>query len=817
VESLLAAEAESENFLQSHQVAKLASALLNADTSHSRQRIGHYKILRELGHGGMGVVYLAVRDDDHYRKQVAIKLIKRGMDTDAVVRRFRTERQILANLDHPNIARLMDGGTTEDGLPYFVMEYVKGESINQYCDLHRLSTDKRLQLFRLICSAVNYAHQNLVIHRDLKPFNIIVTEEGVPKLLDFGIAKVLHENPQQATEMTATMMLVMTPEYASPEQVRGERVTTATDIYSLGVVLYEMLTGHRPYSFKSHRPDEVARAICEEEPDKPSTAINRIEELQSTDGTPSVCLTPDFVSATRDGQPEKLRHCLSGDLDNIVLMALRKDPKFRYGSVAQLSEDIRRHLEGLPVLARPATLRYRAAKFVRRNRLGVIAACLIFFTLVSGIVTTTWQARKAREQARIANAKSEEAQKALAKAAKINTFLQSVFSYANPHWFGRAGGKQDMSAMEVMRDVEKRIDTEFAADPEIRADLHQQIGDTYRTQHLLTDAERNLREALRLRLGLYGEDNAKVAETLYILSGVRYVQGDIAEHERLLTQALSIQRRHPNDGNNLPYMMVDYAGFIAKYKADRREALALGLEALELFRQRYGDDHYMIATTQGLLDEFYLNLGDYAQAEVHLREALKRPQDGNVPLRLLELAEIQIIKGDYQAAENSIRQSATNESSEETSASFLKHLDATQALLAQRQGDYTQAKIYSEKALATSSKNEPFYYACVSSLAQSLNKLGKARHAEAILREALEDLKKLPFSENGTQDELSSVLGESLTAQHRFAEAETFLLAAYEAQKARVLPQQRSFTETRQRLATLYRALGKVDEARKYQ
>jgi serine/threonine protein kinase len=274
---------------------------------------------------------------------VALKIIKRGMDSEEIQRRFKAERQILATLAHPNIARLLDGGVTEDGLPYFVMEYIDGQPIDEYCDSHKLTTKERLELFRKVCSAVQYAHQNLVVHRDLKPGNILVGSDGEPKLLDFGIAKLLNPNLSPLSlPMTATMMQILTPEYASPEQVRGEPITTASDVYSLGVLLYELLTGHRPYQLKSRIPQEIERIICESEPLKPSTVITRVEEITTSDGA-SGQLTPESVSQKRDGKPDTLRKRLAGDIDNIVLKSLRKEPQRRYTSVEQFSEDIRRH------------------------------------------------------------------------------------------------------------------------------------------------------------------------------------------------------------------------------------------------------------------------------------------------------------------------------------------------------------------------------------------------------------------------------------------------------------------------------------------
>jgi hypothetical protein len=378
VESLLRAHEEAGVFIDEPD-RFFSSESFETDTFSPGQTIERYRIIREIGRGGMGAVFLAERADDVYQKQVALKVIKRGMDTDSVLRHFHNERQILAGFDHPNIARLLDGGTTPSGLPYFVMEYVKGLPIDEHCNARTLSVAERLDLFREVCAAVSYAHRRLVIHRDIKRSNILVTAEGVPKLLDFGIAKILQHGDEPLG--TITGIRLMTPDYASPEQLRGLPVTTASDVYSLGVVLYGLLCGRSPYPVTGSSPHEIARVITETEPTKPSTAVAKC----------------DPSSKIRIANPKLLR----GDLDNIVLMALRKEPERRYQSVEQFSEDIRRHLEERPVLACKDTLGYRSAKFVGRNKIALAAAGLVLLSLIGGIIATSWQAHIAtREKAR---------------------------------------------------------------------------------------------------------------------------------------------------------------------------------------------------------------------------------------------------------------------------------------------------------------------------------------------------------------------------------------------------------------------------------
>jgi serine/threonine protein kinase/tetratricopeptide (TPR) repeat protein len=397
-EKLLSANDEAADFIDEPAMVEVGFADDLIDTFIGK-RVDSYEILSEIGHGGMGIVYLAAHADKTFDKKVALKLIKRGMDTSAVLKRFVMERQILADLEHPNIARLLDGGTTPDGLPYFVMEYVAGEPVTKFCDSHGLDINARLELFQKVCAAISYAHQNLIVHRDIKPSNILVTEDGTPKLLDFGIAKLLHPDWSLDTrEATATMFRVMTPEYASPEQLRGKPVTTASDVYSLGVVLYELLTGERPYKFESRLPDEVVKFVLTAEPVKPSSVVGIRPPDAETNGNQKVSTNADGNSRSGIQNQKSLR----GDLDNIILMALSKEPERRYASVQEFSEDIRRHLTGLPVTATADTPSYRAGRFIKRHRAEVLTAAVFIFMLLSATAITAWQgivARRERDKA----------------------------------------------------------------------------------------------------------------------------------------------------------------------------------------------------------------------------------------------------------------------------------------------------------------------------------------------------------------------------------------------------------------------------------
>lgn len=362
LKSLLASAEQAKGFLSVSPIAAIPELESNTAT-RDKQNIGPYLIIRELGRGGMGTVYLAERADGVYQKQVAIKLVNQFVNSEMILHRFKAERQILANLDHPNIAGLLDGGTTDDGCPYLVMEYIQGEPIDTYCQNKQLTIKEKIKLFIKVCAAVQYAHQNLIVHRDLKPANILITKKGIPKLLDFGIAKLLEDkaNPWQNRPQTQIGLPMMTPEYASPEQMLGEAITTATDVYGLGVILYEILTGHRPYNITQGNFICMAKIVCEHKVMMPS---NRNPALRSQ---------------------------LQGDLDNIMLLALRKEPELRYQSVQNMASDLQHHLKGTPVRATRNSLSYRLTKFVKRNKLGVSLGGLALFLLFAGIIISTWQ------------------------------------------------------------------------------------------------------------------------------------------------------------------------------------------------------------------------------------------------------------------------------------------------------------------------------------------------------------------------------------------------------------------------------------------
>ncbi len=445
------------------------------------ERIGQYRLIRLLGRGGMGAVYLADRADQQFDKQVAVKLLPYGVGGREARTRFLAERQILAKLEHPNIARLLDGGITEQGTPYFVMEYVEGVPIDRYCNQHRLTVRERLRLFQQVCEAVQYAHGNLIVHRDIKPGNVLVDPQGNVRLLDFGIAKVVDGDG--AGETLTRGARAMTPAYASPEMVRGELVTTASDVYALGVLLYELLAGVQPHQLDTLSEVQIAQTIAQEEPAPLSRAVSAAP--RSGDDPQAVAAT----AADRSTSPARLRAQLEGDLDNIVAMALRKSVEHRYRSVEKLSEDIERHLTRLPVAARPATLRYRAGRFFARNRLVVISASLAAIMLAAVAVIATNFALVTQRQANEIALERD-------RAEQVKDFLLGVFSRASPH----VNQGEEVTARDLLDQAAERINEELSDQPDLQAQMLGTMAQSYTNLSIYDRAG----EVLDVLVGLQG-------------------------------------------------------------------------------------------------------------------------------------------------------------------------------------------------------------------------------------------------------------------------------------------------------------------------
>ncbi|MBI3949256.1 MAG: serine/threonine protein kinase [Acidobacteria bacterium] len=815
VESLLESHEKARRFFDHSAFDEAVRAFAEPDIEMAGGRIGVYEIIREIGKGGMGAVYLAARADEAFEKRVAIKVVKRDMDTDEVLRRFRTERQILARLEHPHIARLLDGGTTEAGHPYAVMEYIEGQPITDYCDAHKLSMVERLKLFRLVCSAVQYAHQNLVVHRDIKPTNILVTTDGEPKLLDFGIGKLLDPALDgQAVPTTITALRMMTPEYASPEQVRGEPISTASDVYSLGVVLYELLTGHRPYRITSRQPYEIMHVVCEQEAERPSTAIShqgsgiRDQGSETTDQEPR---TTNRGPRTKN----KLRKQLSGDLDNIVLMALRKEPARRYASVEQFSEDIRRHLEGLPVIARKDTLGYRAGKFIKRHKAGVAAAALVALTLIGGIVGITWQAKIAAEQ-------RDRARSEAAKAQRINSFLQGMLSSPQVNQKGR-----EIKVVEVVDEAARRMEKDLADQPEVLAEAQRTIGTTYMSLGMYEPAELHIRAAADMHRQLFGEEHAETARSLVYLGQVLRSKGDLAGSESLYRRALAVQRKVlPKPHADLVETLY-FLGEVLNQKPDATAAEPFLREALEHSRQLFGNEHEMVAKTLMSLGMARQFQADLDEAESLFQESVwvfrklpgRRPYEmGNA---LILLGDQYMAKGDFAAAEPLLREGVDFfgdyfGESHPIYAGALTYLGR----LYNRKGDYMRAEPLARTALKIHRQTTPegslLLVRALSILGTSLTMTGRAAEGESYLCEAI-GIQRNALSEYSWAIACTeSDLAECLTVQQRYTEAESLLSQCYPGIKSGLGESHHRTKEALQRLVTLYEKWGKPDQAAKY-
>jgi eukaryotic-like serine/threonine-protein kinase len=484
---------------------------------------GNYKLERLLGSGGMGEVWVAQRADGRYKGRVAVKILHPGLAHSAVRERFTREGEILARLSHPNIAHLLDAGATEAGQLYLVLEFVRGERIDQWCDSRNLAVSARLQLFLQVCDAIAHAHLHLVVHRDLKPSNILVTEDGAIKLLDFGIAKLVEPSGEAAdtTELTRHGGSALTPQYAAPEQVLGASITTVTDVYALGVLLYRLLTGRMPYGASAMTTTQWEREVLEAEPPLPSQAA-------------LLTVLPDDKpwerAAARSSTPEKLWRELRGDLDNIISKALRKAPGERYRSVLALADDIRRHLAHEPVLARPESLVYRAAKFVRRNRAAVAATALVLLIAAAGLAGIVWQNREAREAARVAELQRQ-------RAENVKEFLVSVFGELDP--FTRPAPEQ-RSPQELLGRATHRLESELSSDPQLRAQLLGDLGEIQFNLGEVAQGQALLREGLAAQRAQFGAQSMEVARGLYRLAVAEYTDDRRAQAEQHLREGLDI-------------------------------------------------------------------------------------------------------------------------------------------------------------------------------------------------------------------------------------------------------------------------------------
>lgn len=759
--------------------------------------IGAYQIVRPIASGGMGAVYLAVRADDAYRKQVAIKVIRTdsfgdSRHRDELQRRFRTERQTLANLDHPNIARLLDGGATDDGLPFLVMDYIEGRSIDQYCDDRRLSTTGRLELFSKVCQAVSYAHRCLVIHRDLKPGNILVTSDGDPKLLDFGLAKLLDpDSSALAATLTRTGLQPLTPAYASPEQIRGEPVTTSTDVYSLGVILFELLTGHRPYHGATAAMHDLARLICEQEPDRPSHAVSRVEK---TDDRHSV-VTPESVSRTRDGRPERLRRRLAGDIDTIVLKALRKEPAHRYASVEQLAEDIRRHLDGEPILARPGTWTYHTVKFVRRHRVGVAAAALVVLSLAGGLFSTIWQLHEAERQTQIAQQQRQEAQR-----------QSRVMKQALGHW--KQLFRHDLSKEPLTENVgmnwsrrgkvkDATLDTFIASgiegiphiedDPLTEADMREQMARICDDLRRFDDALSLHQQALAIRRRELGEDDPTTLQSMANVGFALMMSGNWQEARPVLVEAVEVGARvwGPTDRNTLDAMM--NLGVAESNLGHVEKAESLFRSVLAEYRALFGEEQEPTLRVMNMLGELLGKRGEFAEGRTMLERtiAISKDFEERGPDHPATLEVINNLAGLFYR-EKKIA---------EATDLFREVFDGCQRAL---------------------DNDDPLTLKVGNNLAHCLTKLGRLQEAETILDFVVSQAEIVLPKDDFDAALFRGNYGDCLTKLGRCTDAQKHLDAAYKILEKKVGPSHPATQKAIVRLAEYHDKCGSGDQARAY-
>lgn len=775
--------------------------------------VSNYKLVSVLGHGGTGTVYLAERADRQYSAQVAVKIIDTATIHGDLGQRFRAERQILASLNHPNIARLIDAGETEEAQPYLVMEYVHGAPLDQYSDHERLNVRARLQLFLEICSAVQYAHQNLIVHRDLKPANILVTAEGAPKLLDFGIAKLLDVGDAAAVlALTRMNDRLLTPEYASPEQILGRQVTTASDVYALGVVLYELLTGLRPYTVPASASQlELERSICIADPMRPSSAIRRAAAAQDSGARNQIAA----VAAARGTSVEKLQRKLLGDIDAIVMRALRKEPQHRYGSVEQLAADIRRYLNREPVQARQGNWVYYSNRFVHRHAFGVSAGAAFAVFLTAFAIAMSIQTQRVaaeRDRATIEGNRAE----------MVSDFMLDVFGASDP--FVSQG--KEITARQLLDKAAARIRGDLGQHPEVRARLMETMGRAYRRQNEFEQAIAFLQEAVHLRKQLHDVDASKTTTVLTELALAFHQSGDFEAADRTIRQAMRLSEQRLTTHSKEYGQMLTSLGRVKHQMGDLASARKFLEQSLTLNRSLLGPNDPVIAEILQSLSNLYMWENEWEAAERAAREAhagYSQSYPERHPDRVLSqttLADVLLARNKIDEAEPLLHESLESQRLlyGESSSQVATIYDSL-ANVKRAQGLPKEAEQFARKALDSQSKSlgENHYMTAYfhSALASHLMKRSEYREAEEHLRRSLEVYAKTLPPDHQYVASSEHMLGELMLNTRRLKDAEALLSAAMhrwrrtKASEARVARSASALGEA------LYR-MGRAQEAEHY-
>ena len=740
------------------------------------KRIGPWQIIREIGQGGMGAVYEAHRIDDQYEKRVAIKTIAAGRNSEALLRRFRHERQILARLEHPNIATLLDGGVTPDGQPYFVMEYVEGEPIDRWCAARNKGVEERIRLFRQVCAAVQYAHEHLVVHRDLKPRNILVTADGTVKLLDFGIAKLLDPTHSE-DPLTQTGALPMTAVYASPEQRRGRPVTTATDIYSLGVVLYELLAGCRPYG-------SVAADI----------------ELLDLPPSP-----PSRVAGDR-----RLQKVLTGDLDSIVLKALRPEPDRRYRSAQLLGDDLERYLDGSPVSAQSDVLSYRLGKFVRRHRAAVVAALLAIGALVGATAVSLHQARVARSE-------RDKALREAQRTQQVTGFFQNVLASARPNRQGSG-----VTVVEAIDSAIVRADSSFKGEPDLQADIKLTLGSTLAGMYLYDRARPLLEDSYRLRRAIDGgAPSSQQADALFDLGAIEAEIGDAGRAESLYRASLDMRGRLPVVDSAEIFDGLSNVAEAMLNQGKLGESAALYDTVAKALDRLRPNDLERRAITRANLGTALSQLGRYVEAEPVLREAVRLfeqargADDPGVASALQPLAGTLIFNRKYAEAEQMARRAvAINEKEfgRTNPATFSALRMLTSAMVESGRCRDALPQIREMLALRGHgmAETDPTLGVALLQLGQCQAEAGDLAASETTLRDALAVRIATFGADHWAVGQVQSMLGDVLGQRENDLEAERMLMEGYEGLKRGLAPGHVRTEQARDRLESFLKARGRT-------